>query len=108
MLLSAPAYRVARQDRTGAGHLAFIIEGTLPAALLAILADQSLAGIESSFAYISDRVQPTKGVAWKVGFVVIFTDSLMSIPRLHFSIILESINRLEVPRKTELVARRAD
>ena len=37
-------------------NLAFIIEGALPAALLAILADQFLANIESSFAYISDRV----------------------------------------------------
>lgn len=36
-------------------NLAFIIEGALPAALLAILADQFLANIESSFAYISDR-----------------------------------------------------
>ena len=37
-------------------NLAFIIEGALPAALLAILADQFLANIESSFAYISDKV----------------------------------------------------
>ncbi|MFC1862118.1 ABC transporter permease [Chloroflexota bacterium] len=36
-------------------NLAFIIEGALPAALLAILADQFLANIEGSFAYISDR-----------------------------------------------------
>jgi osmoprotectant transport system permease protein len=36
-------------------NLAFIIEGALPAALLAILADQFLANIENSFAYISDR-----------------------------------------------------
>jgi osmoprotectant transport system permease protein len=35
-------------------NLAFIIEGALPAALLAILADQFLANMESSFAYISD------------------------------------------------------
>jgi len=37
-------------------NLAFIIEGALPAALLAILADQFLANLESSFAYISDKV----------------------------------------------------
>ena len=37
-------------------NLAFIIEGALPAALLAILADQFLANLESSFVYISDKV----------------------------------------------------
>ncbi len=37
-------------------NLAFIIEGALPAALLAILADQFLANLEASFAYISDKV----------------------------------------------------
>ena len=37
-------------------NLAFIIEGSLPAALLAILADQFLANLESSFVYISDKV----------------------------------------------------
>jgi len=37
-------------------NLAFIIEGALPAALLAILADQLLANIETSFAYLSDRI----------------------------------------------------
>jgi len=37
-------------------NLAFIIEGALPAALLAILADQFLANLESSFAYISDKI----------------------------------------------------
>ncbi len=37
-------------------NLAFIIEGALPAALLAILADQFLANLESSFAYISNKV----------------------------------------------------
>lgn len=37
-------------------NLAFIIEGALPAALLAILADQFLTNIENSFAYTADRV----------------------------------------------------
>lgn len=37
-------------------NFAFIIEGALPAALLAILADQFLANLESSFVYISDKV----------------------------------------------------
>ncbi|MFC1993360.1 ABC transporter permease [Chloroflexota bacterium] len=37
-------------------NLAFIIEGALPAALLAIIADQLLANIENSFAYATDRV----------------------------------------------------
>jgi len=37
-------------------NLVFIIEGALPAALLAILADQFLANLESSFAYISNKV----------------------------------------------------
>lgn len=37
-------------------NLAFIIEGALPAALLAILADQLLANVESSFAYAGREV----------------------------------------------------
>ena len=37
-------------------NLAFIIEGALPAALLAILADQLLANVEASFAYTGERV----------------------------------------------------
>lgn len=36
-------------------NLAYIIEGALPAAILAILADQLLAGIEDSFAYSTAR-----------------------------------------------------
>ncbi len=36
-------------------NLAFILEGALPAALLAILADQFLGNIESSFAYTSGK-----------------------------------------------------
>jgi len=36
-------------------NLAFIIEGALPAALLAILADQLLANVEGSFAYAGGR-----------------------------------------------------
>ena len=37
-------------------NLAFIIEGALPAALLAILADQLLANVEASFAFTGERV----------------------------------------------------
>lgn len=37
-------------------NLAFIIEGALPAAMLAVLTDQLLGNIESSLAYASDRV----------------------------------------------------
>jgi osmoprotectant transport system permease protein len=37
-------------------NLAFIIEGALPAALLAILTDQFLSNIENSLAYTSNRV----------------------------------------------------
>jgi len=36
-------------------NLAFIIEGALPAAMLAVLTDQFLANMESRFAYINDR-----------------------------------------------------
>jgi osmoprotectant transport system permease protein len=37
-------------------NLAFIIEGALPAAILAVLADQLLANIEGSFAYAAEEV----------------------------------------------------
>ena len=37
-------------------NLAFIIEGALPAAMLAILADQLLATVEGSFAYSANKV----------------------------------------------------
>ena len=37
-------------------NLAFIIEGALPAALLAIIADQFLANVEGSFAYSAGKV----------------------------------------------------
>ena len=37
-------------------NLAYIIEGTLPAAILAILADQLLANVEGVFAYSSAEV----------------------------------------------------
>lgn len=36
-------------------NLAFIIEGAVPAAILAILADQLLASVEGSFTYAADR-----------------------------------------------------
>lgn len=36
-------------------NLAFIIEGAVPAAILAILADQLLANVEGSFTYAADR-----------------------------------------------------
>lgn len=36
-------------------NLAFIIEGAVPAAILALLADQLLAGVEGLFAYTPDR-----------------------------------------------------
>jgi ABC-type proline/glycine betaine transport system permease subunit len=37
-------------------NLAFILEGAVPTALLAILVGQFLSNIESSFAYTSGRV----------------------------------------------------
>lgn len=37
-------------------NLALIIEGAVPAAILAILADQLLANVEGSFSYAADRV----------------------------------------------------
>ena len=39
-------------------NLAYIIEGAVPAAILAVLADQLLANIEGSFAYIPEEARP--------------------------------------------------
>ena len=37
-------------------NLAFILEGTIPAAILAILVDQLLANIEGSFAHATEGI----------------------------------------------------
>ena len=37
-------------------NLAFILEGAVPAAILAILVDQILANIEGSFAYATEEI----------------------------------------------------
>jgi ABC-type proline/glycine betaine transport system permease subunit len=39
-------------------NLAYIIAGAVPAAILAVLADQFLANIEGSFAYIPEEARP--------------------------------------------------